>query len=35
MPFPVVIEETGDFEKKKKKKAFKATVKEMVMLCSN
>lgn len=36
MPFPVVIEETGDFEKKKKKKkAFKATVKEMAMLCSN
>lgn len=34
MPFPVVIEETGDFEKKKKK-AFKATVKEMAMLCSN
>lgn len=31
MPFPVVIEETGDFLKK----AFKATVKEMVMLCSN
>ena len=31
MPFPVVIEEISDL----KKKAFKAIVKEMSMVCSN